>query len=52
MSGDNRLNRNQKPARSKVSLTIILLTLFAAAGIATTLVLSLRIPLIADRHSV
>jgi hypothetical protein len=40
MSGDGRLNRKQKPARSKMSLTIILLALFAAAGIAVALVLS------------
>jgi hypothetical protein len=39
MSGNGRLNREQKP-RSKVSLTVILLALFAAAGIAVTLVLS------------
>jgi hypothetical protein len=39
MSGNGRLNREQKP-RSKVSLTIILLVLFAAAGVAVTLVLS------------
>jgi hypothetical protein len=40
MSGDDRLNRTQKPARSKTSLTIVLLVLFAAAGIAVTLMLS------------
>ncbi len=40
MSGDDRLNRNQKPARSKINLTIILLALFAAAGIGVTLALS------------
>jgi hypothetical protein len=39
MSGNGRLNREQKP-RSKVSLTIILLVLFAAAGIAITLMFS------------
>jgi flagellar basal body-associated protein FliL len=40
MSGDHRLNREQKPARSKTSLIIILLVLFAAAGIAITLMFS------------
>jgi hypothetical protein len=40
MSGDDRLNRMQKPARSKISLTLVLLVLFAAAGIAFTLMLS------------
>jgi hypothetical protein len=40
MSGDDRLNREQKPARAKTSLTMILLVLFAAAGIAVTLVFS------------
>jgi hypothetical protein len=37
MSGDDRLNRMQKPARSKISLTLVLLMLFAAAGIVVTL---------------
>jgi hypothetical protein len=40
MSGDDRLNREQKPARAKTSLTMILLVLFAAAGIAFTLMFS------------
>jgi hypothetical protein len=30
MSGDDRLNRTQKPARSKISFTAVLLALFAA----------------------
>jgi hypothetical protein len=38
MSGDGRLNRKQKPSRSKIGLAIIPLVLFAAAGIAITLV--------------
>jgi hypothetical protein len=38
MSGDGRLNRRQKPPHSKIGLTIIPLVLFAAAGIAITLV--------------
>jgi hypothetical protein len=40
MSGDDRLNGKQKPARWKISLTIVLLVLFAAAGIAVTLMFS------------
>jgi hypothetical protein len=40
MSGNGRLDRRQKPPRLKISLTVILLALFAAAGIAVTLVLS------------
>jgi hypothetical protein len=40
MSGDDRLNRKQTPSRSKTSLSIILLALFAAAGIVVTLVFS------------
>jgi hypothetical protein len=40
MSGDDRLNRTQKPARSKISFTFVLLVLFAAAGIAFTLMFS------------
>ena len=38
MSGDDR--RNREPVRSKTSLTIILIVLFAAAGIAVTLLFS------------
>jgi hypothetical protein len=40
MSGNGRLDRKQKSPRSKVSLTIILLVLFAAVGVAATLMLS------------
>jgi hypothetical protein len=40
MSGDDRLNGKQKPARWKISFTIVLLVLLAAAGIAVTLMLS------------
>jgi hypothetical protein len=40
MSGDDRLNREEKPARSKISLTFILLVVFVAAGIAATLMFS------------
>jgi hypothetical protein len=38
MSGNDR--RNRAPARSKTSLTIILIVLFAAAGIAVTLLIA------------
>jgi hypothetical protein len=38
--GNGRLDRKQKPTRSKIGLATILLALFAAAGIAVTLVLS------------
>src|ERR1700722_7826110 len=37
MSGDGRLNRKQTPSRSKIDLSIILLVLFALAGIAASL---------------
>jgi hypothetical protein len=37
MSGDGRLNRKQKPSRSRNDLTIILLVMFAAAGVAASL---------------
>ena len=40
MSGDDRLNRERKTARSRIGLTAILLVLFAAAGIAVTLIFS------------
>jgi hypothetical protein len=40
MSGDDRLNRNQKSTSSQIGVTIILLALFAAAGIAVTLMFS------------
>jgi hypothetical protein len=40
MSGDDRLNRKQTPSRSTTSLSIILIAIFAAAGIAGTLALS------------
>jgi hypothetical protein len=41
MSGDDRLNRKQTPSRSKTGKSIvILLALFAAAGIAVTLIFS------------
>jgi hypothetical protein len=41
MSGDDRLNRKQTPSRSKTNNSVfILIALFAAAGIAVTLVLS------------
>jgi hypothetical protein len=36
MSGDGRLNRNQKPSHSKVDLGITLLVLFAVAGLAVS----------------
>jgi hypothetical protein len=38
MFGDGRLNRKRRFLRSKIGLTIIPLVLFAAVGIAITLV--------------
>jgi hypothetical protein len=38
MSEDGRFNREQKPARLKIDFGIILIVLFAAAGIVLSLV--------------
>jgi hypothetical protein len=40
MSGDRRLDRNQKPARLKIDFGIILVVLFAVAGMVLSLVLA------------
>ena len=40
MSGDDRLNRKQNPARLRMDLSFIVVVLFAVAGIVFSLVFS------------
>jgi hypothetical protein len=46
MSGDGRLNRKQKPARLKIDFGIILIVLFAVAGMVLSLVFASTLALL------